>query len=130
MFDLFKKLRYGARVLLAGKGETETIDVAGRSTVVMSGGEGPPFVYLHSSVGESVRFMGYLPDTSAAAAAADVAILASDNEGTPVALIEAAAAARPLVGTRVEASRFHRLAQAVARTRLTPRAAGKQPRVY
>jgi pimeloyl-ACP methyl ester carboxylesterase len=59
MLDLFKKLRYGARVLLAGKGETETIDLAGRATVVMSGGEGPPFVYLHSSVGESVRWLPF-----------------------------------------------------------------------
>lgn len=59
MFDLFKKLRYGARVLLAGKGETETIDVAGRATVVTSGGEGPPFVYLHSSLSESLRWLPF-----------------------------------------------------------------------
>jgi len=52
-------------------------------------------------VGDAVRFLGYLPDASAAAAAADVAILASDNEGTPVALIEAAAAGRPAVATAV-----------------------------
>jgi glycosyltransferase involved in cell wall biosynthesis len=52
-------------------------------------------------VGEAVRFLGYLADTSAAAAAADIAILASDNEGTPVSLIEAAAAGRPAVATAV-----------------------------
>ena len=35
------------------------------------------------------------------AAAADIAVLTSDNEGTPVALIEAAAAGRPAVATAV-----------------------------
>src|SRR5262245_57357999 len=59
MFDLLKKLHYGARVLLAGKGEAQTIDVAGRPTVVLSGGEGPPFVYLHSSRGESTRWLPF-----------------------------------------------------------------------
>ncbi len=59
MFDLFKKLRYGARVLLAGKGQTEVLDLAGRATVLMSGGEGPPFVYLHSSLGESFRWLPF-----------------------------------------------------------------------
>jgi pimeloyl-ACP methyl ester carboxylesterase len=54
MLNLFKKLQYGARVLLSkGGGQPETIDIAGKATVVMSGGEGDPFVYLHSSLGES-----------------------------------------------------------------------------
>jgi glycosyltransferase involved in cell wall biosynthesis len=52
-------------------------------------------------LGDGVRFLGYLRDSSIAAAAADIAILASDNEGTPVALIEAAAAGRPAVATDV-----------------------------
>src|SRR4051812_34052897 len=44
MFEMLKKLRYGARVLLSRKGgEPETIDVRGRSTVIMHGGNGPPF---------------------------------------------------------------------------------------
>jgi glycosyltransferase involved in cell wall biosynthesis len=50
---------------------------------------------------DAVAFLGYVADTSAVVAAADVAILASDNEGTPVALIEAAAAGRPAVATAV-----------------------------
>jgi glycosyltransferase involved in cell wall biosynthesis len=50
---------------------------------------------------DAARFLGYLPDASAAAGACDVAILASDNEGTPVSLIEAAAAGRPAVATAV-----------------------------
>jgi glycosyltransferase involved in cell wall biosynthesis len=48
---------------------------------------------------DAVTFLGYVSDSSRVAAAADVAILASDNEGTPVALIEAAAAGRPAVAT-------------------------------
>ena len=48
-----------------------------------------------------VTFLGYVLDSSSVAAAADIAILASDNEGTPVALIEAAAAGRPAVATAV-----------------------------
>ena len=53
MFDKLKKLKYGVRVLLSrGGGQPETIDVAGRPTVLMHGGDGPPFVYLHSALGE------------------------------------------------------------------------------
>lgn len=50
---------------------------------------------------EAVTFLGYVPDSSRVAAGTDIAILASDNEGTPVALIEAAAAGRPAVATAV-----------------------------
>jgi pimeloyl-ACP methyl ester carboxylesterase len=54
MFEAFKKLKYGVRVLLSRKGgEPETIDLAGRPTVLMHGGEGAPFVYLHSALGEA-----------------------------------------------------------------------------
>jgi glycosyltransferase involved in cell wall biosynthesis len=52
-------------------------------------------------ISDIVCFLGYLPDSSAAAAATDIAILGSDNEGTPVALIEAAAAGCPAVATAV-----------------------------
>jgi glycosyltransferase involved in cell wall biosynthesis len=52
-------------------------------------------------LGDAVRFIGYVTDSSTVAAAADLAVLASDNEGTPVALIEAAAAGRPAVATAV-----------------------------
>ena len=50
---------------------------------------------------EVVHFSGYRLDLEAIAAAGDVAILTSDNEGTPVSLIEAAAAATPAVATAV-----------------------------
>jgi pimeloyl-ACP methyl ester carboxylesterase len=60
MFDLLKKLQYGARVFLSrGGGEPETIDISGRPTVIMQGGKGPPLVYLHSSVGEAFMWFPF-----------------------------------------------------------------------
>ena len=60
MFEMFKKLKYGARVLLSRKGgEPELIDLRGRPVSIMSGGEGPPFVYLHSTLGESMRWLPF-----------------------------------------------------------------------
>jgi pimeloyl-ACP methyl ester carboxylesterase len=60
MLNTLKKLRYGARVLLSAKGgESETIDVAGRPTELRHGGSGPPFVYLHSTLGESIRWLPF-----------------------------------------------------------------------
>jgi pimeloyl-ACP methyl ester carboxylesterase len=60
MFEMLKKLRYGARVFLSRKGgEPETIEVHGRSTVIMHGGSGPPFVYLHSTLGESALWLPF-----------------------------------------------------------------------
>lgn len=48
-----------------------------------------------------VSFMGWSEDTPDWYAGADVVALTSDREGTPLALIEAAAAARPVVATDV-----------------------------
>ena len=60
MFKAFKKLQYGARVLLyRGGGQPETITVNGRSTVLMHGGDGPPLVYLHSTLGESFMWFPF-----------------------------------------------------------------------
>jgi pimeloyl-ACP methyl ester carboxylesterase len=60
MLNALRKLRYAARVLLARNGgEPQTIDVAGRSTVLLHGGEGPPFLYLHSTFGEAVRWLPF-----------------------------------------------------------------------
>jgi pimeloyl-ACP methyl ester carboxylesterase len=60
MFDKLKKLKYGVRVLLSrGGGQPETIDVAGRPTVLMHGGDGPPFVYLHSTLGEAFLWLPF-----------------------------------------------------------------------
>lgn len=52
-------------------------------------------------LGDAVRFLGYREQLEGAIAGADVAILTSDNEGTPVFLIEAGAGATPAVATSV-----------------------------
>ncbi|MBJ7470580.1 MAG: glycosyltransferase [Solirubrobacteraceae bacterium] len=52
-------------------------------------------------LGDAVAFLGYRRDLATLAGAADIAMLSSDNEGTPVALIESAAAGRALVSTDV-----------------------------
>jgi pimeloyl-ACP methyl ester carboxylesterase len=60
MFETFKKLKYGARVLLARNGgQPEAVDVNGRSIVMRHAGEGAPFVYLHSSLGESSMWLPF-----------------------------------------------------------------------
>ena len=60
MFETLKRIRYGARVLLSKSGgQPETIDVAGRPTVIMHAGEGPPLVYLHSTLGESFLWLPF-----------------------------------------------------------------------
>ncbi len=60
MFKVLKKLKYGVRVFLSRSGgEPETIDLHGRPTVIMHAGEGPPFVYLHSTLGESVLWLPF-----------------------------------------------------------------------
>ncbi len=60
MFETLKKLRYGARVYLSAKGgDAETVDVSGRAITMMHGGDGPPFVYLHSTLGESDRWFPF-----------------------------------------------------------------------
>lgn len=69
-------------------------------------GEGvlrPDLEALANDVGvaESVNFTGHVEDVAPVTAAADVAVLSSANEGTPVALIEAAAAGKPAIATRV-----------------------------
>jgi glycosyltransferase involved in cell wall biosynthesis len=50
---------------------------------------------------DGVHWLGWRSDIDRLLADADVALLTSRNEGTPVALIEAAAAAVPAVATRV-----------------------------
>jgi glycosyltransferase involved in cell wall biosynthesis len=52
-------------------------------------------------IDRGVEFLGYRRDLPAIAAATDIAALTSANEGTPVSLIEAAAAGRPAVASRV-----------------------------
>src|SRR6516162_4651894 len=60
MFNFIKKLQYGARVLLSKSGgQPETVDVAGKPTVIIHGGDGEPFVYLHSALGESMMWLPF-----------------------------------------------------------------------
>jgi glycosyltransferase involved in cell wall biosynthesis len=50
---------------------------------------------------ERVRFLGWVHDLATLYAALDLVVLTSRNEGTPVALIEAGAAGKPVVATSV-----------------------------
>jgi glycosyltransferase involved in cell wall biosynthesis len=50
---------------------------------------------------KSVHFAGYRRELESVLDGVDVGVLSSDNEGTPVSLIEAAAAGKPLAATRV-----------------------------
>lgn len=52
-------------------------------------------------VADRVRFLGWRPDLARIYADLDVVALCSRNEGSPVSLIEAMAAGRPVVATRV-----------------------------
>lgn len=49
----------------------------------------------------SFHLLGWRPDVETVYAAADVVVLTSDNEGTPLSLIEAGMAGVPVVSTRV-----------------------------
>lgn len=84
----------------------------------------------------AVRFTGWRADVETVYAAADLALLTSDNEGTPVSLIEAGLCGVPCVSTRVgsvaevvtdgitgllTAPRAEDLAEAVARLLHDPR---------
>jgi glycosyltransferase involved in cell wall biosynthesis len=55
----------------------------------------------HFGLGNDVRFAGWQEDLARVYGAADVVALTSRNEGTPVAIIEAMAAARAVIATRV-----------------------------
>lgn len=52
-------------------------------------------------IADAVHFRGYRRELRPIFAAADIAVLCSENEGTPVSLIEAAAAGLPSVATEV-----------------------------
>jgi glycosyltransferase involved in cell wall biosynthesis len=71
--------------------------------VVGDGDERPRLERQAAELGiaADVLFLGYRRELRPIFAAADVAVLSSDNEGTPVSLIEAAAAGLPAVATEV-----------------------------
>jgi glycosyltransferase involved in cell wall biosynthesis len=75
-----------ARLLLAGDGPTRG-ELQHAATA--------------AGVADRVHFLGWTEDLVSVYAAMDVCALSSLNEGTPVALIEAMAAGKPVVATRV-----------------------------
>jgi len=64
-------------------------------------GDGDVAPSLRARREDGVVFLGWRRDVATVLADADVALLTSRNEGTPVALVEAAAAGVPAVATRV-----------------------------
>ena len=74
-----------------------------RFALVGDGEERPALESLCRELGldGKVTFFGWKRDLAAVYGDLDVVVNASRNEGTPVALIEALAAARPVVATRV-----------------------------
>lgn len=79
--------RPDATVVVAGDGELRA------SLERRAAGLGP--------LARRIRFLGWVHDLPSLYRALDVVVLSSTQEGTPVALIEAQAAARPVVATRV-----------------------------
>jgi glycosyltransferase involved in cell wall biosynthesis len=94
-----KRLDLILRAVAAGRDRGAPLRLA----VVGDGPSRPELELLARRLGiaDTVRFLGYMTDVGPATAAADLAILASENEGTPVSLIEAGAAGRPAVATAV-----------------------------
>jgi glycosyltransferase involved in cell wall biosynthesis len=79
-------------------------DLPGVHLAVLGDGELRPALEEEArtlGLAERVHFTGWWEDVAAAMADLDVVALTSRNEGTPVSLIEALAAARPVVGTTV-----------------------------
>ncbi len=76
----------GVHVAVVGDGE-EREALAGRAREL--------------GLADRVHFVGWWPDVAGAMSDLGVVVLTSRNEGTPVALIEALAAARPVVATDV-----------------------------
>jgi glycosyltransferase involved in cell wall biosynthesis len=74
-------------------------DVPDATLVVVGDGDLAPSLRARNDAG--VVFLGWRRDLATILADADVALLTSRNEGTPVALVEAAAAAVPAGATRV-----------------------------
>jgi glycosyltransferase involved in cell wall biosynthesis len=79
-------------------------DVPGiRAHLVGGGGEREQLAEqaARAGIGDRIAFDGWSSDSPSWYAAADVVALTSDREGTPLALIEAAASGRPVVATDV-----------------------------
>ena len=90
-------------VLLRAVSHARDLGAPVRLAVVGDGELRPELEALAARLGitDAVFFAGYRGDMVPVAAAADIAVLSSDNEGTPVSLIEAAAAGKPAASTTV-----------------------------
>lgn len=90
-------------VLLRAVAKARAGDSRVRLALVGDGEERPGLERQAAELGieRDVLFLGYRRELRPLFAAADVAVLSSDNEGTPVSLIEAAAAGLPAVATDV-----------------------------
>lgn len=82
------------------------LHAAGRPAGLWLAGDGPCRDALErqasgAGIGGSVRFLGAREEVGELIAAADLLVLASDTEGTPGAVLEAAALGVPAVATRV-----------------------------
>lgn len=80
------------------------LDVRDAGFVIVGDGELRPELersVRERGLSERVHFLGWRRDLDVIYADLDVVVLTSNNEGTPVALIEAMAAGRPVVATQV-----------------------------
>jgi len=95
--DLFLET---AKRVLASRPDTDFVIVGG-------GERDAELKALASKLGIAghVHFLGFRSDTAFLYSALDLAVITSDNEGTPVTLIEAGAAGLPVVSTDVGAVR-------------------------
>jgi glycosyltransferase involved in cell wall biosynthesis len=73
------------------------------AVIVGDGGEGPALEAQAKRLGLQgrVRFLGELPDAARYMSAFDLFVLSSRSEGTPLVLLEAMVAGRPVVATEV-----------------------------
>src|SRR5262249_40553022 len=54
MLEKLKALQYTLKILARSKQHTSFVELAGRKTQIMEGGEGEPLLYLHSAYGENL----------------------------------------------------------------------------
>jgi glycosyltransferase involved in cell wall biosynthesis len=93
--------------LIAIKRPDRMLEVARRLADVtfLVAGEGPLLDAIRRDAPANVRLLGWRTDVDTVYAAADVALLTSDNEGMPVSLVEAALCGTPAVSTDVGSAR-------------------------